>query len=95
MKVLAEEINPSSGWLARGLHNQDHTRAEDGDVAVVALERCHGGLVGTGDGVERLAVLHPVPNDAGFFRIRTFVVSFGRTGGALIGHGRLGFGLSL
>jgi hypothetical protein len=89
MKGLAEEIHLSSGWLAGGLHDQDHTWAEDGDVAVVALESGHCSLVGGRDGVERLTVLDPVANNASFFGIGIFVIGPGRIGGALVAHARL------
>ena len=92
MEVLAKEINPSSGLLLAGrLHDQDHTRTEDSDVAVVALEGGHGSLVGSGDGVEGLAILNFVANDVCLFgmSVSICVVGLGRTGGALIARAGL------
>jgi len=48
-----------------GLHDQDHAGPQDSDVAVVALESGDGGLVGSGDRIERFPGLHLVAKHAG------------------------------
>lgn len=48
-----------------GLHNQDHSGAQCGDILVIALEGGDGGLVGGGDRIEGLTGLHFVVEDAG------------------------------
>src|ERR1700680_2033987 len=48
--------------LARGLHDQDHSGPDHGDVAVVALEGGDGRSVSVGNRVEGLTALHFVVN---------------------------------
>src|ERR1700693_1424072 len=47
-------------WLAGGLHNQDHTRAQGSNVLIVALQGGDGGFVGCGNGIQGFARLHLV-----------------------------------
>ena len=50
--------------LANVVDDQNHSRPQNRDVAVVLLEGRHGGVVGTGNRVERLARLHFVMKNA-------------------------------
>src|SRR5438552_18301511 len=69
--------------VSAGLDYQDHAWAEDGYVAVVALEGGDGGSVGVGYGVESLAVLHFVVNDCG----GCYAVDLSRFSGGWLGGG--------
>jgi|HubBroStandDraft_5_1064220.scaffolds.fasta_scaffold119231_1 hypothetical protein len=60
-----EQVVASALGLAAGLDNQDHARAEDGDVAIVALQGCDRGFVGGGDGVQSFATLYRVAEHSG------------------------------
>ena len=54
--------------LAGLLDDQNHARAKDANVVVVAFEGVDAGLVVRGDGVESFTTFYSVANDRGFGR---------------------------
>ena len=59
--------------LAGCLNYQDHAGAQDGHVAIVALEGADRGVVEVGDGIERFASLYLVVDDGGSFGPASFI----------------------
>src|SRR5258708_2759519 len=89
---------PSREWnleiLPRMLHDQDHAGADDGDVAVVALEGGDGSFVIGGNGIESFAGADFVVNHGGGFGLGAlFLVNLsfdlGRLGDGRLDHGGL------
>lgn len=86
-----------SGNLACRWDDQDHSRAEDCCVVVVALERGDRGAVGVSDRVERFARADFVVNeglvvDCG---LRSQALDFGGFAGRRLGAGGFGLGTLL
>ena len=73
--------------LAALLHYEDHSGAEDGDVAIVALEGVDRRFVSGCNGVESLAGLHRVVEHARLRRAICFFFGFGRLTSRNLGAG--------
>ena len=64
--------------------DQNHSWTKNGNVAVIALQRGHGGVVGTGDGEERLSSLYFVMQN----RVRGRWLRTGLSLAAMVGVAR-------